>query len=273
MEEIELRLREELLEQARGPQASLKPSDTRSEACWALFCLGALALLCVGSVAAGIFALKSDAVSYAELWLLFAIAAPLTWIGGQLCKALQQLSSKACYVVVILRSNGSKWDRCLMDALVAEIRQSQAFGERAEATIESGDEDDDGKLKWQVVLLPQLAGAQLLLTRRDESWEVEVTLEHKDPQICGRAQEPRRVESGQLCARTASYTEFLCCGLDVTGRAAATLNHRQQGAQSLMMAWLQQILEQFTKQKIGQVEVYELQEDCKDYRPSWELSD
>lgn len=157
-----------------------------------------------------------------------------------------------------------------MEALVAELRKESASA-RAEAIVENGDEDDEGKSKWQVALLPLLVGAQLVLAGEEESWEVEVTLEQKDPIICGRAQEPRRSDSAHLSVHTASLGEMLRCGMDFSGETAALLCVRQQRALSLLVAWLQFILEQFTKQKAGQVEVYELQEEYKDYRLGWEL--
>jgi len=89
--------------------------------------------------------------------------------------------------------------------------------------------------------------------------------------ICGRAQEPRRAESAKLCVQTASWCELFRCCTDVRGRLAERVFRRQQRARMLVTTWLQVILEVYTKQKPGQVEVFELQQEYKDYRPAWEL--
>ena len=245
-------------------QASLTPPDLRSVSCQAMFCLLALASLLVAST------LITYHLIHTELWLVFALVAPVTWLGGHLFKTLQTLIPQVCQVVVSLKSNGCKWDRCLMEALVAELRKERVSC-RAEVIVENGDEDDEGKSRWLVALLPLLVGAQLVLAGEDESLMVEVTLEQKDPIICGRAQEPRRSDSAYLTVHTASLVEMLRCGMDFSGQTAALLGERQQRALSLLVTWLQFILEQFTKQKAGQVEVYELQEEYKDYRLGWEL--
>ena len=53
-----------------------------------------------------------------------------------------------------------------MDALVYELRRQKASGANAEAIIETTDEDEQGTTKWQVALLPLLANARLILSRR-----------------------------------------------------------------------------------------------------------
>jgi hypothetical protein len=208
-------------------QATLRPPDLRSVSFQALFCIMALASLLVACTVALYYLI------YTELWLVFALVAPVTWLGGHLLKTLQTLIPQVCQVVVNLKSNGCKWDRCLMEALVAELRKDSASA-RAEAIVENGDEDDEGKSKWQLALMPLLVGAQLVLAGEEECWEVEVTLEQKDPLICGRAQEPRRSDSAHLSVHTASLGEMLRCGMDISGQTATLLGVRQQRALSLV---------------------------------------
>jgi len=59
--------------------------------------------------------------------------------------------------------------------------------------------------------------------------------------------------------------------MDCRGQLTERVLGRQQRARLLVMLWLQVILEVYTKQKPGQVEVFELQQEYKDYRPTWEL--
>ena len=58
-------------------QASLTPTDLRSVSCQAMFCLLALASLLVAST------LITYHLIHTEPWLVFALVAPVTWLGGQ----------------------------------------------------------------------------------------------------------------------------------------------------------------------------------------------
>ena len=255
------------------PQARLQPANLRRASLEMQAATLALSGLVIGAAELVRRVLSSGSqASYGVLWFGFALMAPATWVAKELSTGIMARREQACFVTVKLQSAGSRWDRCLMEALVHELRKQKAVSSISEAVTEYGDEDEEGEAKWQVSLLPWLRGTKLHISSASgEGWEATVDLQQKDPVICGRAQEPRRAELATLRVCSASSCEFLCCGLDVGGRIAARMCSRQQHVRSTLAAWLQVILEQFTCQKPGQVQVYELQEEYKDYRPSWEL--
>ena len=268
----------ELLE-ARLPRARLKPTHLRRASLEAQACaLLLLALAVCVALLLWMMLARSSSINYSVTWFTFALIAPVTWFGRELAKAAMLRDEKARFVTVKLQTTGSRWDRCLMEALIHELRKQKALSNVSEAVTETGDEDEEGRTKWQVSLVPLLIGTKLHITNGigqgnalEESWEVIVNLQQKDPVVCGRAQEPRRSEVAQLKICIAKLFEFLCCGLDCTGRVSLRLLQRQDHARSMLASWLQAILEQYTRQKAGQVQVYELQEEYKECRPSWEL--
>ena len=88
------------------------------------------------------------------LWLVMVSMAPATWLGRELVKAVLFRYEQACFVTVKLQSTGSRWNRCLMEAFVHELRRQKAVSSVSEAIIEHWDEDEEGSAKWLATLLP-----------------------------------------------------------------------------------------------------------------------
>ena len=101
------------------PLARLQPPNLRLSSLRALCCLGALVVLASGFLLVAHLLIKGGSeISYGMLWLLFAVAAPVTWLIQKFGATLLSLRDQACVVVVGLRNTGCKWDRCLMEALL-----------------------------------------------------------------------------------------------------------------------------------------------------------
>ena len=98
--------------------------------------------------------------------------------------------------------------------------------------------------------------------------DVTVTVQIQNPVICGRNKEPRRTDTVELRVRTATWYQFLCSAVHT--ETASHLSSRQVRAGRAIQMWLQTLLKSFTAQKPGQIEVYELQQEYKDYRMCWE---
>ena len=234
----------------------------------ALSCLAALAVV-VGGLCTAVCMLlgRVGSVPYNEAWLFFFLSAPATWVGGSVGRRFLDLREQACFLVVTLKNIGSKWDRSLTDAVLWELRIKGTSSPRTEAVVEITDDDAAGE--WQVVLRPLVNNIGFALRAGvHQRWAVAVTVEMQNPVICGRNNEPRRTETIEFRIRTATLAEFLASALHP--ETDARLSARQVHAGRALRTWLQVLLKRFTAQKPGQIEVYELQQEYKDYRHCWE---
>ena len=238
---------------------------------YALLCIFGFFCITLASICLlGLIATCMQTMSYLS-WMLMSACAPIILAYQKLGTGLRTAYADSCFVVLHIRKEGSRdKTRYLLEAIQLIVRRTRPSGE-AELIIEH-EESTSGTLAWRPTLVPWKQQCSLQVERNSHVRKIYVEASEADPIICGPKHEIMRPQAMLLRIQSSSMWDFFTFVLHayLPSHGAQSFLSRQEADMQFLQSWLHDLFIDHMRTTEGRVEVYDLQQDCKDWSPEWQ---